>query len=100
VVAEAQLGLVRERGYRARALVRVYHEEVNGIGPDVQDTQSHTLTLPGRPVRMRHADCAAVPRSVFRPPAHPAPARPRHPRDSPSRGPLYVRESTDVIGGG
>src|SRR5258708_35349776 len=46
MVAEAELGLVRERGYRASALVCVNHEQVNGIGADVEDTQSPTLTLP------------------------------------------------------
>src|SRR5260370_42409777 len=59
MVAEAELGLVRERGYRASALVCVNHEQVNGIGADVEDTQSHTLTLP-RPlpgVRTRGPRC-------------------------------------------
>jgi len=53
VITEAELGLVRERGYRARALVRVDHEQVDGIGADVQDTQSHISTLPRQPIGMR-----------------------------------------------
>ena len=46
VVAEPQLSLVRERGNGPRALVCVNDKQMDGVGPDVQDPQAHTKTLP------------------------------------------------------
>ena len=48
VITEPQLGLVGEDRGRPRAVVRVHDQEMHRIGADVQDTESHTLTLLGR----------------------------------------------------
>ncbi|GMA87774.1 hypothetical protein GCM10025868_30240 [Angustibacter aerolatus] len=39
--ARRRLGLVRERGERVPALVGVDHEQVHGVGADVEDPQAH-----------------------------------------------------------
>ena len=47
VVTQPQFGLVRKDRGRPRAAIGVDHQEVHRVGADVQDTESHTLTLLG-----------------------------------------------------
>src|SRR5215472_2018557 len=45
MVPQMKLCLMREDRQRARTLMRVHYQKMNGIGADVQHPQSHTLTL-------------------------------------------------------
>src|SRR5262245_36380551 len=49
VISEPKLGLMRVRGPRTPAPVCVDDQQVNGVRPDVEHTQSHELTLPNYP---------------------------------------------------
>ncbi len=46
-LGQAQVDLVGERRERMGAGVRVHDEQVDGVGPDVDDAQPHPSTLAG-----------------------------------------------------
>jgi len=53
---------VPRRRQRARATVSVDHEQVDGVGADVEDSQAHALTLGAHGRRTAGAGSAAVAR--------------------------------------
>src|SRR5215467_11999805 len=87
MVAQPQLSLVRERREGPPALVRVHHQEVNGVRSHVQHTKPHGQKLPGS----RSANHLAPDREHSA-----APVRCRYGGRGPGGEPMTVTASLDI----